>query len=155
MHACPPNSHPRLLRSVAAYVRRPCVGWSRRSVPGRFRSARVSVTLSPTPQPGRGAWCFVAAALPPSAPLQKGDHVSEPAHHHQSAAPLLSTTAATTPKTPAPAGGDESDREGGSGRPAGGDADLREDADGEDRHAGGREQRHRRQRQGQDPGRGR
>ena len=42
--------------------------------------------------------------------------MSEPAHHHQSTAPLLSTTAATTPKTLAPAGGEESDRGGGSER---------------------------------------
>ncbi|BAT08678.1 Os09g0483200, partial [Oryza sativa Japonica Group] len=35
------------------------------------------------------------------------------------------------------------------------DADLREDADGEVDHAGGGEQRHHRQRQGQDPGQGR
>uniref|UniRef100_A0A0E0QS84 Uncharacterized protein n=1 Tax=Oryza rufipogon TaxID=4529 RepID=A0A0E0QS84_ORYRU len=35
------------------------------------------------------------------------------------------------------------------------DADLREDAHREDDHAGGGEQRHHRQRQGQDPGQGR
>jgi hypothetical protein len=81
--------HPlRLLRSVAAYVRRPClwlVSPSRRS-PGRFRSARVSVTLSPTPPAGRGAYCFLAAALPPHPSPTKGENVFVPAHHHQSAA---------------------------------------------------------------------
>jgi len=35
------------------------------------------------------------------------------------------------------------------------DADLRDDADGEDDHAGGGEQRHHRQREGEDPGQGR
>ena len=68
--------------------------------------------------------------------------------------PLHSTTAATPTghnTTVAPAVG-EGEQEEASEQPTGGDADLREDADGEDHHAGGREQRHHRQRQGQDPG---